>query len=70
VKVATHDKYSFYNPMIHRITEGGGASILFEGTYTAAFSGNPSPTPRYDYNQVLYRLDLDDPRLELPPPRR
>lgn len=26
-------------------------------------SGNTRPTPRYDYNQILYRLDLDDPRL-------
>lgn len=21
-------------------------------------------TPRYDYNQILYRLDLDDPALK------
>jgi hypothetical protein len=27
------------------------------------FSGNPDKTPRYDYNQVMYRLDLADPRL-------
>src|SRR5207244_290500 len=24
------------------------------------------PTPRYDYNQVMYQLDLADPRLALP----
>mgnify|MGYP000007466878 CR=1 FL=1 len=29
----------------------------------AEFSGNPRKTPRYDYNQILYRLDLDDPKL-------
>ena len=38
--------------------------IFFEGTYTTSFSGNPTPTPRYDYNQIMYRLELDDPRLE------
>ena len=26
-------------------------------------SGNPVKTPRYNYNQVLYRLDLDAPAL-------
>ena len=28
-------------------------------------SGNPVATPRYEYNQVMYRLDLSDPRLEV-----
>jgi hypothetical protein len=42
--------------------------IYFEGTYTQTFSGNPEATPRYDYNQIMYRLDLDDPRLVLPVP--
>jgi hypothetical protein len=40
--------------------------IFFEGTYTHTFSGNPEPTPRYDYNQMLYKLDLSDGRLNLP----
>ena len=44
----------------------GGRIIFFEGTYTTTFSGNPDPTPRYDYNQVMYQLDLSDPRLALP----
>ena len=42
--------------------------IYFEGTYSRTFSGNPVATPRYDYNQVMYRLDLADPRLGLPAP--
>ena len=46
----------------------GGRVIYFEGTYTHTFSGNPEPTPRYDYNQIMYRLDLADPRLALPVP--
>jgi len=41
----------------------GGRIIYFEGTYTHTFSGNPVPTPRYDYNQIMYRLDLADERL-------
>jgi hypothetical protein len=32
--------------------------IHFEGTYTATFSSNKQPTPRWDYNQVLYQIDL------------
>ena len=64
-KVVTHDKYSFYNPAQHPyFAQQGGQVIYFEGTYTHTFSGNPTPTPRYDYNQMMYRLDLSDPRLE------
>jgi hypothetical protein len=63
-KVATHDTYSFYNPVQQPFfDEKGGRVIYFQGTYTADFSGNKHPTPRYDYNQVMYRLDLEDPRL-------
>jgi hypothetical protein len=40
-----------------------GRLIHFEGTYTAEFSGNPRKSPRYDYNQILYRLDLSHPTL-------
>jgi hypothetical protein len=66
-KVVTHQKYSFYNPKQHPIFDAdGGKRIYFEGTYAATFSGNDDPTPRYDYNQIMYRLDLEDPRLVLP----
>ena len=30
------------------------------------FSGNDEATPRYEYNQIMYKLDLADPRLILP----
>lgn len=64
VKVASHPKYTFYNPRQHPyFAEEDGRKIFFEGTYTETFSGNPVATPRYDYNQLMYRLDLDDPRL-------
>jgi hypothetical protein len=62
VKIVTHDKYSFYNPVLHDYFDDGSV-IYFQGTYAHTFSGNTDPTPRYDYNQLLYRLDLDDPRL-------
>lgn len=66
-KVVTHNKYSFYNPAHHPFfDEDGGRIIYFEGTYTHTFSGNPQATPRYDYNQIMYRLDLSDPRLPKP----
>lgn len=66
VKIVTHDNYSFYNPKQHPMLEGrGGRDIYFEGTYTKSFTNNPDPTPRYEYNQVMYRLDLADPRLGL-----
>ncbi|MHB1555926.1 MAG: hypothetical protein ACYC61_00465 [Isosphaeraceae bacterium] len=68
-KIVTHDKYSFYNPKQHpMLDQQGGRILYFEGTYTSTFSGNSDMTPRYDYNQVMYRLDLDDPRLALPVP--
>jgi hypothetical protein len=64
VKIVTHDRQTFYNPVHHaHFDEDGGRLIYFEGTYTHTFSGNPEVTPRYDYNQILYRLDLDHPRL-------
>lgn len=64
VKVVTHTKYTFYNPQLHpEFTEQASPILLFEATYTKTFSAATEPTPRHDYNQVLYRLDLDDPRL-------
>jgi hypothetical protein len=65
VKIVTHDKYSFYNPKQHPyFDQDGGRIIYFEGTYTHTFSGNEQRTPRYDYNQIMYRLDLADERLK------
>lgn len=66
-RIVTHDKYSYYNPKQHPyFDQDGGRIIYFEGTYTMTFSGNEHPTPRYDYNQILYRMDLADERLNLP----
>lgn len=65
VKVASHPKYSFYNPSHHAFfDQQEGRIIYFQGTYAETFSGNPVATPRYDYNQLMYRLNLDDDRLK------
>ncbi len=63
-KVVTHENYTFYNPRLHpEITPTESPILLFEATYTKTFSKTQEATPRYNYNQVLYRLDLDDPNL-------
>ncbi|MCZ6781238.1 MAG: hypothetical protein O7C73_06315 [Nitrospirae bacterium] len=68
-KIVTHNRYTFYLPTQHLFfDQDGGRLIYFEGTYTNTFSGNPDQTPRYNYNQIMYRLTLDDPRLFLPVP--
>ncbi len=64
VKVVTHDNYTIYNPLQHpELAEEGSPYLYFEGTYTKMFSGNEVGTPWYDYNQIMYRLDLRDERL-------
>jgi hypothetical protein len=68
-KIVTHDRYDFYNPKQDPFFDKEeGRIIFFEGTYASTFSGNPNPTPRYDYNQIMYKLDLADERLALPVP--
>lgn len=65
VKIASHEKMDLYNPKQHPyFDQEGGKIIYFEGTYTASFAGNTNKTPRYEYNQVMYRLDLSEPRLK------
>ena len=65
VKIASHPSYSFYNPRHHAfLDEQGGRLIYFEGTYTQTFSGNSVATPRYEYNQIMYRLDLGSQQLK------
>ena len=60
---------NFYWPGQHPyFDQEGGRVIYFEGTYTASFSNAPFETPLYDYNQIMYRLRLDDERLNLPAP--
>jgi hypothetical protein len=68
-RVLRHDKYNFYNPVQHAFfDQDGGRLIFFEGTYSDFFAAGPALTPRYNYNQIMYRLALDDSRLALPVP--
>ncbi|MGN0847013.1 MAG: hypothetical protein ACI4RA_06480 [Kiritimatiellia bacterium] len=62
VKIATHDNYAFYNPILHMEgeSERNADYLLFEGTYSDAFANHPPRTPRWNYTQVLYRLDFKD----------
>jgi hypothetical protein len=65
VKVLSHENYTFYNPRLHpEFTAPESPILIFEGSYTREFADKPNPTPRYDYTQILYRLDLDDPALK------
>lgn len=72
-KVASHalkgQNMDFYNPMQHpELMREGGRYVYFEGTFVNTFSGTTTPVPYYDYNQIMYRLDVADPRLNLPEP--
>ncbi|WP_206028630.1 hypothetical protein [Thalassoroseus pseudoceratinae] len=61
IQVVTHHNYTFYNPQLHAgMTADASPILLFEATYTKEFSKTSSPTPRHNYNQILYRLDLDE----------
>lgn len=62
-----HDAHDFYNPVHHPFFDRDGGRIIYlEGSYADTFSGSHSDTPLYEYNQIMYRLDLADPRLRLP----
>lgn len=60
-KIVSHERYSFYNPRLHpMLSSDEGRHVYFEGTYTRSFSDAKDATPRYDYNQIMYRLHLQD----------
>jgi len=71
-KIITHankpgDAHDFYNPKQHPFFDRHDGQVIYiEGTYVNTFSGNPHPTPYYEYNQIMYRLDLSDARLRFP----
>lgn len=67
--ILRHDYYNFYNPLQHAFfDQDKGRVIFFEGTYSDFFDAGGPITPRYNYNEIMYRLDLSDPRLALPVP--
>ena len=64
IKILTHHRQSFYNSCQHPfLSQDSGRVIYFEGTYTSMFTSSPA-TPRYNYNQIMYRLDLQHPQIE------
>lgn len=66
VKILSHENYTFYNPRLHpEFGSDASSSVYFEGTFSMMFADHAVPTGRHDYNQVLYRLDLED----LPAPK-
>lgn len=66
-KVASHD-ILLYNPLHHpHLDQEEGRYIYFEGTYTQFF-GQGKDVPRYNYNQLMYKLDLASPAVQLPVP--
>ena len=65
-QVITHDRYAFYEVVHHpALDQEGGRYIYFSGTYSDFLSNPKNVTPRYDYNLIMYRLDLADPRLHV-----
>jgi hypothetical protein len=69
-KVVTHanlpTRYTTYGTRRHPFFDKqGGREVFFETTYTAWLS-NSIATPRYDYNQIMHRLDLDAVVLPVP----
>jgi hypothetical protein len=64
VLIIHHDHYNFYNVATHSFfNQQEGRLIYIEGTYTTSFTEAKETTPRYNYNQIMYRLDVDDPRM-------
>ncbi len=58
LQIVRHEHMDFYNP-VHHLFFDKENYIYFEGTYVNTFSGNPEKTPFYNYNQILYRLNLE-----------
>ncbi len=64
-KGVTVAPYRLYNPLSHPFfDQKGGRIIYLEGTFTAKLNAAKVDVPYYDYNSLMYKLDLSDPRLE------
>ncbi len=66
-KVATSTAQSSYRPFLHPELSGDGRKVLFEATFSSRLTTS-TPTPRYDFNQLMYQVDLEDARMVLPTP--
>ena len=73
-KVVTHangpkDTYGFYSVKQQpEFDKENGRIIYSEGAFSQAFGARQFPIPRYDYNELMSKLDLADARLFLPVP--
>ena len=57
VEIIHHEEYNFYNVASHPFfNQESGRVIYLEGTYTDSFTNAPEKTPRYNYNQIMYRV--------------
>lgn len=66
-RVCEFADYNLYNPVIHPwFSRGGGKTIFFEGTYTNYFSSAAGKNPEADYNQVMFKLDLERSEMLMP----
>ena len=63
--VFTLGPYRFYNLLDDPFFEqDGGRMVYFEGTFAAKLSAANVGAPRYNCNNLMYKQDLSDPRLE------
>lgn len=72
-KIITHawkdHAASFYmTAQLPFFDQDNGRTIYVKGSFTADFGDVKNPPPRHVYNLLLYKLELDDPRLFLPVP--
>ena len=65
-KIVSHNGFTFYNPC-HFFDKHEGREVFVEGTVTQWFGTSDQPAmPRYQYNQVMYKLNLEESRLVMP----
>jgi hypothetical protein len=72
-KIITHNwpgqTCSFYiGAQLPEFDRNGGRTIYLKGSFSSAFGDDKKDAPRHDYNIMVYKLELDDPRLFLPVP--
>jgi hypothetical protein len=68
-QITKFEDYNLYNPLWHPwFSKNNDKTVFFEGTYTNYFSASACRTPEADYNQVMFKLNLDLPELIMPIP--